>query len=277
MNFGLIGASKTGLAMAYHLWQKGYQPLFLWNRSPENLQKSRQYLPFEQLTASFQNLAKDCDFILFSVSDDALEAVIRDFFLHHKNTRVKLFHTSGAIDSSVFGKYENSGSMHPVISISTVAGGIENLPQTTFTCEGKIAPFLKNLAETIGETGIILTGEQKQNLHLSAVFLNNYLKGLIEKIKILNQTAGLEVSKTQKILDSITRQTLAESWREPLAKTLTGPVKRGDVQTIKKHLDILKNDYLFQQLYKIFGNILLNFVNQDKEKTKILKKLFKLT
>ena len=266
MKFALIGASKTGISIAYHLWKMGHQPIFLWNRSGNNLAKANGYLNFETRSTNLENCPSDCDFIIFSISDDAIENVAERFLSIYKNKNAKIFHTSGALDSSVFGKYQNSGSFHPVISISSIEDGINIIPQTTFTCEGNIAEFLVQLADEIGESGIQLSKEQKQNIHLSAVFMNNYLSGMIEKIKILNKNAGLAEHYTEKILQSISRQTITKSWQYPIDEILTGPVKRGDVKTIEKHLDILQNDDLFQQLYKNFGNILLKLVNSDQEK-----------
>jgi len=276
MKFSLFGASKTGISIAYHLCKNGHQPIFTWNRSEENLAKALEYVPFESSSKNLKDFNEECDFVILSISDDAIEDIAERFLSINKNKDLKILHTSGALDSSVFGDYENSGSFHPVISISSIEEGIEMIPQTTFTCEGNISTFLVQIANEIGETGITLTKEQKQNIHLSAVFMNNYMIGLIEKIKILNRDAGLEDHSTEKILQAITRQTISKSWKNTIEETLTGPVKRGDEKTIKKHLDILKNDDLFQQLYKIFGNILINFVNQDIEKVEALKELFKI-
>ena len=266
MKFALIGASKTGTSIAYHLQKNGHQPIFLWNRSKENLAKSNEYVNFENTSTSMENFPVNCDFIIISVRDDAVKTIADQFLKKWKNQTAKIFHTSGALDSSIFGDYQNSGSFHPVISISSIEEGIDIIPQTTFTCEGNIAEFLVQLAEEISESGIQLSKEQKQNIHLSAVFMNNYLAAMIEKIKILNKNAELDECSTEKILQSIAQQTITKSWKNPIEETLTGPIKRGDVKTIQKHLNILQNDNLFQQLYKNFGNILLKFVNNDNDK-----------
>lgn len=272
MKFGLLGASKTGLSIAYHLWKKGHQPVFLWNRS----RKSRAFsvIPFQVVTDEMARLPGGCDFVILSVSDDAVSEVAAKFRHTEAAAKVAIFHTSGALDSQVFHEYERAGSLHPVISISTLEEGIKILPQTIFTCEGKIARELQELAEEIGRKGIILTAQQKQAIHLSAVFLNNYLTGMIEKIKNFNQERGVE--NIGEILQGITEQTIHRGWQNPIEKTLTGPVKRGDVNTIKKHLKMLDDDKLFQQLYKNFGNILLKYVNMDKDNYKELEDLFKI-
>ncbi len=276
MKFALLGASKTGTSIAYHLWKHGNQPVFLWNRSEAHLKRTLRYVPFEQSTIDISHCASDCDLIIISVADNAIEPVSKSFFQHQRHLhQIKIIHTSGALDSSVLSFWENTGSLHPVISISSVEEGLRQLPNTTFTCEGKIAEDLVKIATNIGKKGLVLTGQQKQYIHLSAVFMNNYLSGMVEKIKIMNSRAGISTLQTAEILEQISFQTLTRSWSENLTETLTGPIRRGDTETIKKHLDILANDDLFQQLYKNFGNILVKFVNHDKETRKQLDDLLK--
>ena len=275
MKFALIGASKTGTSIAYHLWKNGHNPIFLWNRSEANLSRTLKFVPFKTTAIDITAVPGTCDFIIFSVSDDALQEVVSNFLATHQHCSANMFHTSGALDASVFENYPQAGSFHPVISIPNIEEGIKLLPKTTFTCEGQIADELVSMATDIGKTGIKLTAEQKKYIHLSAVFLNNYLAGLIEKIKLMNRETGLTDSRTQAILDGITNQTVASSWQTNIEDSLTDPVRRGDIKTIKKHLAILDNDDLFRQLYKNFGKILLNLVNQDIEKTELLEELFK--
>lgn len=273
MKFALIGASRTGITIAYHLWKKGHIPVSLWNRSESKFTKIAEFVPFETVTSDIRQIDNTCDFIIFSVSDDVLEIVVADFFKHHKIYEQLIFHTSGSMDSSVFGDYKKSGSLHPVISIASIEKGIEVLPLTTFTCEGEIAKELQKIALEIGKNGVILSSQQKKAIHLSAVFMNNYLNGLMEEVKRFNQKYGIE--NAGEILQEITLQTVNQGWLSPIEKSLTGPVKRGDEKTIRQHLEMLENDKLLQQLYKNFGNILLKFVNSDNEKYIKLENLFK--
>lgn len=276
MKFALLGASKTGTSIAYHLWKNGYRPVFLWNRSDTNLKKTLDFVPFHQASNDIRQYGKNCDLVIISVADNAIETVVNSFFQAHKDQQeTSFFHTSGSLDSFVFPAAIQSGSFHPVISISSIEEGIEMIPKTTFTCEGKISDKLVKIAGQIGKKGIPLTPQQKQTIHLSAVFMNNYLSGMVEKVKEINADTGISKTETEDILAPISLQTLRRSWSKDIRETLTGPIKRGDTKTIKKHLDILAKDDLFQQLYKIFGNILVKFVNHDKETRKLLEDLLK--
>ena len=279
MNFGLLGASKTGTSIAYHLWKNGYSPKFLWNRTVSNLDKTQNFVPFEIATDKIDKYENNCDFLIISVSDDFIEKVISDFCNSNDVGKLKIFHTSGALDSQILQIANNYnckiGSFHPVISIQNIEDGIKNIPNTIFTCEGEIAEDLKLIAQKIAKDGIILSPVQKQSIHLSAVFMNNYLSGMIEKIKLMNKEIGISEKENQLILQEITKQTISRSWLNPIDETLTGPIKRGDINTIEKHLEMLKDDELFQQLYKKFGNIILKFVNHDIYTTKNIEKMLK--
>src|SRR6056297_3178178 len=138
MKFGLLGASKTGTTIAYHLWKKGWQPEFLWNRSKPHLERTLGFVPFQNSTTDISHYRRNCDLIIISVSDNAIKSVAHSFLkLYRNQAQVQIFHTSGVLDSAALLPHQNIGSFHPVISISSIEEGIRQLPATTFTCEGK--------------------------------------------------------------------------------------------------------------------------------------------
>ncbi len=277
MRFGLLGASKTGISIAKKLVENGHTPVFLWNRSPERLENASHYVKFKISSPDLGDYSDACDYVIVSVADDAIEAVARSFVKINKIEVGKIFHTSGALNSEILpgNSTIKTGSFHPVISINSIEEGLRLLPATVFSCEGDLADELLDMADQIGKKGISLTAVQKKNIHLSAVFMNNYLSGLIEKLKIFNTDIGINNSEFQQLLEPITLQTIDRSWGNSIDKTLTGPIRRGDLVTVEKHLDILKKDQLLLNLYKDFGRILVNFIDTDKETIKNLNQLLK--
>ena len=76
------------------------------------------------------------------------------------------------------------------------------------------------------------------------------------------------------MLIPLIRQTIENYQRYPVADALTGPLKRGDINTIKSHLDFLNGQEEIRQLYKVLSKTLLNDVDLDEEKKKTLQELF---
>ena len=101
MKFGVLGSGKTGISIAYHLWQSGSEPLFLWKRFLKRIEKASQYVPFDKCTTKLDAYPGNCDFIMVSACDGVLENMINYFVTLNKINGKKIFHLSGAMSSKV--------------------------------------------------------------------------------------------------------------------------------------------------------------------------------
>lgn len=261
-SFGLIGASRVGVSIAWNLHKNNYSPAYLWNRSYERLEKAGQYVNFDKFTTELENLP-DVDLIIISVTDDAIESMAEKLARSNCNlSETLVFHNSGFHSSSILKKCDSKGakvgSFHPVVSIPDIEKGIELIKKTVFTCEGKASIELKGIADTIGNKGIIINQEQKKYIHLSAVFVNNYYSVLIAAIKNLMDSKGFANEDCKELFLKLSQQAAA-TWRLPISEALTGPLARGDLKTIRGHIKLLDNYPDLQELYRKFGIVASDF------------------
>ncbi|NLA23292.1 MAG: DUF2520 domain-containing protein, partial [Candidatus Marinimicrobia bacterium] len=142
--------------------------------------------------------------------------------------------------------------------------GIRLLGQCVYTCEGVIKKSLAEIVRSIGGQPYLLNHKQKEAIHLSAVFLNNYVVALINAIKILNSKNNLEPSNVRAILQPINEQAVLSGWEKSATDALTGPLMRGDYQTIEKHLALLDNYPELKKLYQDFIDLALQVVAHPK-------------
>jgi len=257
-SFGLIGASRVGVSLAWNLKKNNFDPAYLWNRSEEGLEKAGQYVNFDKFTTEYENLP-DVDLIIISVTDDAIESMAEKLARSRSDLSETLaFHNSGFHSSSILKRLASrgakTGSLHPVVSIPDIEKGIELIPETVFTCEGKAGRELKDIADTIARKGIIINQEQKKYIHLSAVFVNNYYTALIAAIKKLMGSKGLAREDCSEIFRKLSQQAAA-TWDKPISQSLTGPLARGDIKTAKGHIKLLDNYPNLQELYRRFGSV----------------------
>ncbi|MCF7884954.1 MAG: DUF2520 domain-containing protein [Candidatus Marinimicrobia bacterium] len=257
-SFGLIGASKVGISLSWHLQNKGHKPRFLWNRSKEGWHRGRKFLKFHYYTREFNSLS-DVELFIISVTDDAIEEVAWNLAEASEDLTDKIiFHTSGFHSSEILRPLRlrgaKIGSLHPAVSISNIKAGIEVIPETVFTCEGDAQNELKAIADQIGKKGTIISAEQKQYLHLSAVFVNNYVTALITALKNMMQQKGISPQDSKGLLQKLSQQA-TESWGQSIKESLTGPIVRGDINTIKGHLKLLENYPDLEELYIKFANL----------------------
>ena len=255
--FALLGASKTGIALAHYLEKAGLEPAFLWNRSLKGIQLARKYIQFRKESADLSQIPADVEWIIIAVKDDAIEEVVQQLLGVLKNgDGKKVFHTSGAWDSKLLEPLQKkgcwTGSFHPLISIPDIETGFRMIPGSVFSCEGEIQNDLLDLARLIGVTGIALNSEQKETVHLGAVFVNNYVTVMIQALKQLARVKGISDDTLKQLLERLSGQAFDNAWKRSLKDSLSGPAVRGDEKTIQKHRDLLENSPELKKLYDQF-------------------------
>jgi len=279
-SFSLCGAGKVGVALSYQLYRLGYQPLCVWNRSAARLRKALQTVPFEKSTTELKHVRSAGNWLIIAVSDDAIPKVAHELAqLELDWSSVNVLHTSGFHAADVLQPLQKcgarTGALHPVISVPSVAQGKHSLATATYTCQGELAPELLKQVTQIGGRGFRVTPAQKKAIHIAAVFLNNYLMAVISGLRELGDQAGLKSATSHQILDPIVQQTLRKAWTRDLDELITGPVARGDQDTIQAHLATLQDFPGLKDIYKSVGRDLCQRLARDGEKIpEIFQELF---
>jgi predicted short-subunit dehydrogenase-like oxidoreductase (DUF2520 family) len=121
--------------------------------------------------------------------------------------------------------------------------------------------FLTSFAHLISNTVIPLDGEQRKALHIAAVFacnFTNFMYGLAAEIMREN---GLDFQ----LLLPLIRETAKriENSDNPMSLQ-TGPAARNDVETIRRHLDLLANQPNLQELYQTLTKSIREHFNGNK-------------
>lgn len=253
--FALIGASRTGVALAYHLAKAGWIPEFLWNRSRTGLERADTYIHFQNSSLELSDISRKIDWIIIAVSDDAIHSIAgRISRLFDSGAGIQVIHLSGAWDAGLLndlkGKGFRTGSLHPLVSVPDMDIGIREMGRAVFSCEGDLAGELQGLADKIGGKGIILNAEQKALVHLSAVFVNNFQTALIQSLKQLAESRKIPESKLEILLKTLSRQSRENAWKKSLEDSLTGPVVRDDRKTIARHLKELEQVPELKRIYE---------------------------
>jgi predicted short-subunit dehydrogenase-like oxidoreductase (DUF2520 family) len=150
------------------------------------------------------------------------------------------------------------GGFHPLQTFSGIDQAIENLPGSTFGIEasGELLGQLKEMALALDGDWVELRGEDKVLYHAAAVFACNYWVTLVQVASDLWGTFGASQTKAVKALLPLLRGTLADMEKVGLPHALTGPIARGDLGTIRKHLAALerKAPHLLA-LYRELGDL----------------------
>ncbi len=185
--------------------------------------------------------------VLLTVSDDAIEEVCTHLAgAQALSPDAIVLHCSGALSSEVLGTADRMGcavgSLHPLQTFPTVDAAVESLPGTTFFGEGEDRAVAagRMLAKAIGCFFIRVDPEAKGLYHAAAVLACNYIPTLIYAALEAAGTAKIDSETFLKALAPLVKATAENATREGPAAALTGPIARGDIATVRKHLQALR-------------------------------------
>lgn len=179
---------------------------------------------------------KEADVYILAVSDDAIEALSEA--LPFENRLV--VHTSGSTSIYDINIKHKRGVFYPLQTFSKDAEvNFVNVPLCLEAIKKADLPILKDLALAINSKSHKVNSDQRQALHLAAVFVNNFTNQLYRVAHEITENQGAEFD----ILKPLIKETAnkIESLSPYLAQT--GPAKRNDKKTIKRHLKLLESEH----------------------------------
>ncbi len=164
------------------------------------------------------------------------------------------------MSARVFKPLENHGalglSIHPLQTIATPSEGIRNISGSLFAIDGNEKAF--NIAEKIVNdldgTPFIIDSDKKPLYHLAAVIVCNYFVTLMDVGTNLMKEINIDEKMATEGLIKLVKGTLNNIERLGTVEALTGPISRGDIDTIKDHITAIKKySPSTMNLYKTLG------------------------
>jgi len=240
---GFIGAGTVGTALAVRLNGKGYPVVAVASRSRSSADRLAARVPGCQAHDSKQFVADVSELIFITTPDDAIPLVTAELNWHPGQSVV---HCSGADSLDTLEPARSAGAhvggFHPLQTFASVDHAIENLPGSTFglETEGALLETLRQMASALDGNSIQLGAGDKVLYHTAAVLACNYLVTLVKLSTDLWQLFDVSAPEAVRALMPLLRGTLNNVENVGLPNCLTGPIARGDLGTIGKHLAALE-------------------------------------
>jgi predicted short-subunit dehydrogenase-like oxidoreductase (DUF2520 family) len=257
LTIGFVGAGITGTALATRLDQQGYRIAAVSSRTLASAEKLAQRMKHCHVYKTAQEVADNAQFVFITTPDDVIGEVAARIRWYKGQSIV---HCSGAHSIDIiesarqFGA--NTGCFHPLQTFASIEQAVENIPGATFAIEAEepLLTLLKEMSTAMAGHWVILEANDKVLYHTAAVFACNYLVTLVKLATDLWQDFGVSREQAIKALLPLLRGTLSNIENVGLPNCLTGPIARGDLGTIKKHLEALEKEspYLLST-YKQLG------------------------
>jgi len=242
LKLGFIGAGTVGTALAARLNGRGYAVVAVSSRSRTSAQNLAQSVNGCRIFDS-QGVADNAELIFITTPDDAIAQVASQLKWRPGQGVV---HCSGADSTAILQPAKDSGArvgvFHPLQTFASVKQAMENMPGSTFALEAgePLLKKLKDMATALGGHWVELKASDKVLYHAAAVIACNYMVTLVKLATDLWQTFDVPPQKATQALLPLLRGTIHNIDTVGIPQCLTGPIARGDVGTIKKHLDALE-------------------------------------
>lgn len=258
LTFNLIGAGRLGKALAYALTQHGATLKGVCNRSRSSAEAAVFALEQGSAYALISELP-EAELTVIAVPDEVISSVAKALS-EKKDLRSRriVMHMSGVLSSQVLHPLPEKGvftaSAHPMQSFTNSTLNANAFQGCGVTLEGhpEALAVLNPLFDAIGARTATIEARHKALYHAAAVLSCNYTVTLQAIAMQWLKASGIDDAMAKHMIEHLLQSTLTNIQHKPtLEQALTGPLARGDGQTIQAHLNALTGldeKALYQQL-----------------------------
>ena len=231
-SIALIGASNAGLAFALAARRRGLVVRGIWNRGAVGRERAAALLPGVRISGLDGQVSCDASLTIVAVADSAIAEVAKRV----AHLPGMLAHLSGALPASLLGR-DQAAAIHPMLSIANPTLGADALTGAIVTVEGASSPseLASVFVRRLGGRPVPLAAADKARYHAAAVFASNFV------VATMASAAELAGRGLAEGLMGLARSALDNVAKSGPTDALTGPVLRGDLATVEKHLAALTN------------------------------------
>jgi predicted short-subunit dehydrogenase-like oxidoreductase (DUF2520 family) len=246
-SLSIVGAGRVGRTLGKRLHRLGWRIGAVVTRSAATSRIAVQEIgagkPYSRLVPGIF----DSSVILLTTPDGALSGVAGALakFDEMKLRGKIILHTSGALDRTVLAplarRGASTGSLHPM---QTFTGrGTPKLEKVVFAVEGdrSAAIVARSIARSLGGVPVTINSKNKPAYHAAGALVAGHGLGLIEAATQVLLKLGFSRRDAMRALLPLMRQMLDNFEQLGPRESWTGPVSRGDFETVAKHTKALRS------------------------------------
>ena len=274
-----IGAGKVGLALGLYFKQKGLKSGGYYSRTYKHAEIAANKTDSKAF-ASIEALMERSTMVWITASDDALSLLADQIAQLDIPQQIEAFvHTSGVHSSQILQPIKDAGfsiyCAHPLMAFGEPADSSEQLKNTYFSLDTQIDDlranddtYLTRFFDKMGNSTLQIHADKKELYHCAATVLSNYMVTLLNLSYEMFAESGMSKAEIKKATEPLLKSTLKNiAENEEMSNALTGPIKRGDMTTIAKHLKALENHMPDKiSLYKELGRETMTMIQDNRLK-----------
>ncbi len=182
----------------------------------------------------------DSDIVWITVPDDAI-ADTASVLARAQDWKGRIvFHSSGALTSDELAPLRAQGarvaSVHPMMTF--VRDAVPQFAGVAFAVEGDAVAVraARAIVDHLGGTAFSIRKERKVLYHAFGSFASPLVVALMSSLEQVARAAGIRRQDIKPMMVPLLRQTLRNYLKHDAAAAFSGPLVRGDVATVRKHL-----------------------------------------
>lgn len=247
----ILGSGNLATHLSVALKLAGHDIVQVYSRTKSHAKELADKLN-TSFTSDIQNITNYADTYIFSVSDSAIEPILKSRPWQGKF----LVHTAGSVSINIFNKFSNQYAvLYPFqtfskqreISFSTVPLFIEANDENSLEKISTVAFSISQNVQTI-------TSQQRSDLHLAGVFVNNFTNHMLAIGESMMNSNNISFENLKPII----QETFIKALELSPMKSQTGPALRGNNEIIQKHKNMLMNNPDWQNIYSAVSESIKN-------------------
>ena len=267
----IVGAGNLGTALAVSLHDAGFviEAVVARDRA-ESLRKARRLAKRVNARALADPARADADLFWFCVPDSEIARAAAGFLPKHSWKRKIALHSSGALASDELDSLRKVGasvaSVHPLMTF--VRGSRPLLAGVPFAIEGDAAAVRvgRRIVRGVDGKPFSIRKQDKAAYHAWGTFASPLLTALLATTEHVARLAGVDRRDAVRRMMPILQQTLANYAEYGGPNAFSGPIIRGDVDTVRRHLRVLRGLPAAREVYAALARSALQFLPSKNKK-----------
>jgi predicted short-subunit dehydrogenase-like oxidoreductase (DUF2520 family) len=266
----IVGAGRLGTTLGAALARRGWRVEAIVDRDARAAREARRIIGQGRASVSLGAAAGSTGPIIISVPDDAVGRVAAGLARSGGTWAGRfVFHTSGLLPARILAPLARRGahvaSLHPVQAFPRKDAPASIFKGITWALEGGAEAIIAaaEIVRALRGDLLLLTEENKPLYHAACTLASNSLVALEWTAAGVLRRAGIGEDIASRMLLPLLQGTLQNVKNLGLEKALTGPVLRGDIATVRKHLKALRGDPASREVYVVLGKQILRLASKS--------------
>ena len=256
----IIGAGNVAWHLAPALEDAGLVIESIYSRQRQRAQALADRLYGTEVREHLDFSDSEATLFILAVSDDAIEEVAQQLVLPEEATVV---HTSGSQPLRILQKASTpyTGVFYPLQTFSRPRlPDFRTVPICLESDDSEVLVRLTKLAKKVSGHVALVNSAERQVLHVTAVFANNFVNHLLRMAETLAEEHQLDFS----LLHPLIEETVVKALEVSPALAQTGPAARSDETTIKRHTKQLRAfDPGYAKVYRVLTQHIQETMTND--------------